>query len=383
MNPALFTPFTLRQLTFSNRIVVAPMCMYSAQDGMSNDFHFVHYGRLALGGAGAVIVEATAVQPEGRITHGDLGLWSDEQVPGLARIAAFLKAHRSAAGIQLAHAGRKASMQRPWHGNGPLNQDDFARGEMPWQVIAASPAPVDEGWLLPREMSLSDIASLKEDFRRAAVRALDAGFDFLELHCAHGYLMHSFLSPLINTRSDAYGGDRAGRMRLPLEVAAVLREAWPADRPVFLRVSAVDNMEGGWDIEDSIAFARELRKTGIDVIDCSSGGVASGAVSAIGPRDYGYQVGYAQAVREGAQMPTMAVGLIVDPAQAESIVAEGKADLVAIAREALNDPNWPAHARVALGRQGYRHFDAWFPQFGWWLQRRAAALEKIGPWRKQ
>ncbi|HEV2612089.1 MAG TPA: NADH:flavin oxidoreductase/NADH oxidase [Noviherbaspirillum sp.] len=382
MTSKLFTPISLRGLTFPNRVVIAPMCMYSARDGMTNDFHFVHYGRLALGGAGAVIVEATAVQPRGRITHGDLGLWSDEHVPGLARIASFLKAHGAVAGIQLAHAGRKASMQRPWHGNGPLNQEDFDRKEVPWEVFASSPDPVSDGWLVPKEMTLGDIAALKEDFRSAAARALHAGFDFLELHCAHGYLMHSFLSPLINRRTDAYGGDRKGRMKLPLEIAAILRDAWPADRPVFLRVSAVDNVEGGWGIDDTVAFAQALKEIGIDVIDCSSGGVASGAISSIGPREYGYQVGYAQAVRSRAGLPSMAVGLILDPEHAEEIVAEGQADLVAIGREALNNPNWPTHARAHLEEQGRRSFDAWLPQFGWWLQRRAGTLEKIKPWRK-
>lgn len=348
MNATLFTPFTLRGMTFRNRVVIAPMCMYSAQDGIANDFHLVHYGRFALGGAGLVIVEATAVQPQGRITHGDLGLWSDDHIPALTRIADFLKSHGSVAGIQLAHAGRKASMQRPWNGNGPLNENDIARGDVPWEVMASSAEPVGANWLIPKEMSIADIETLKADFRFAAERALRAGFEVLELHCAHGYLMHSFLSPLINKRTDAYGGDRTGRMRLPLEVAAILRDAWPADRPVFLRVSSVDQVEGGSDIHDTIAFAQELKKIGIDIIDCSSGGVAAGAVSALGVRDYGFQVGYAEQVRRGAQMPTMAVGLIVDPLHAEEIVANGQADLVAIAREALHDPSWPVHAQAAL-----------------------------------
>ncbi len=383
MNSSLFSPLTLRGLTLRNRVVIAPMCMYSARDGVADDFHLVHYGRLALGGAGLVIVEATAVQPEGRITHGDLGAWTDDQVPGLARIAKFLKANGAVAGIQLAHAGRKASMQRPWHGNGPLGADDFARGDLPWPVVASSAEPVGKDWLLPREMSLEDIEALKRDFRRAAQRALQAGYDVLELHCAHGYLMHSFLSPTINRRTDAYGGDRAARMRLPLEVAAILREVWPADRPVFLRVSAVDHVEGGWEIQDTVAFAQALKVIGIDVIDCSSGGVASGAISSIGVRDYGYQVSFAEQVRRDAQMPSMAVGLIVDPVQAEDIVANGHADLVAIGREALHDPNWPLHAEAALRDRDAQRFGSWPDQFGWWLNRRAAALEKIGPWRKK
>lgn len=383
MSSTLFTPLSLRGLTFRNRVVIAPMCMYSAQDGIASDFHLVHYGRFALGGAGLVIVEATAVQPRGRITHGDLGIWSDDHIPALSRIAAFLKSHGAVAGIQIAHAGRKASMQRPWNGNGPLDENDIARGDIPWEVMASSAEPIGKDWLVPREMSIDDIDALKADFRAAAQRALRAGFDVLELHCAHGYLMHSFLSPLINKRTDDYGGDRNGRMRLPLEVATILREVWPADRPVFVRVSAVDHIEGGWEIDDTIAFARELKRIGIDVIDCSSGGVAAGAVSALGVRDYGFQVSYADQVRREAQIPTMAVGLIVDPLQAEEIVASGQADLVAIAREALHDPSWPVHAQAVLETQGPERFVSWPKQFGWWLQRRAAALEQIGPWRKK
>jgi 2,4-dienoyl-CoA reductase-like NADH-dependent reductase (Old Yellow Enzyme family) len=383
MSARLFTPFSLRDLTFRNRVVIAPMCMYSAHDGIANDFHLVHYGRLALGGAGLVIVEATAVQPQGRITHGDLGIWSDDHIAPLARIAEFLKSHGAVAGIQVAHAGRKASMQRPWNGNGPLNENDIARGDVPWEVVASSAEPIGKDWLVPKAMSPDDIAALKDDFRAAAQRALRAGFDVLELHCAHGYLMHSFLSPLINKRTDQYGGDRDGRMRLPLEVAAILRDAWPNDRPVFLRVSAVDHMEGGWDIDDTVAFARELKKIGIDIIDCSSGGVAQGAVSALGVRDYGYQVSYAEQVRREAQMPTMAVGLIVDPHQADEIVASGQADLVAIAREALHDPSWALHAQATLEGHSPERFASWPQQFGWWLKRRAAALEQVGPWRKR
>jgi 2,4-dienoyl-CoA reductase-like NADH-dependent reductase (Old Yellow Enzyme family) len=383
MTATLFTPFALRSVTFRNRVVIAPMCMYSAHEGIANDFHLVHYGRFALGGAGLVIVEATAVQPQGRITHGDLGLWSDDHIPELTRIADFLKSHGSVAGIQLAHAGRKASMQRPWHGNGPLNDNDIARGDVPWEVMASSAEPVGEHWLVPKEMSIADIEILKADFRSAAERALRAGFEVLELHCAHGYLMHSFLSPLINKRTDAYGGDRTGRMRLPLEIAAILREILPDDRPVFLRVSSVDHIEGGSTIQDTIVFAQELKKIGIDMIDCSSGGVASGAVSALGVRDYGFQVSYAEQIRRNAKIPTMAVGLIVDPVQAEEIIASGQADLVAIAREALHDPSWPVHAQAALQAQGPERFASWPQQFGWWLQRRAAALEQIGPWRKK
>jgi 2,4-dienoyl-CoA reductase-like NADH-dependent reductase (Old Yellow Enzyme family) len=383
MTPRLLQPLALRSLSLRNRIVIAPMCMYSATDGVANDFHLVHLGRFALGGAGLVIVEATAVQPEGRITHGDLGLWNDEQAAPLARIAAVLKQLGAAAGIQLAHAGRKASMQRPWQGNGPMDASDTARGEQPWGVIAPTAMAVEPGWLMPREMAADDIAALKRDFRLAAGRALRAGFEVLELHCAHGYLLHSFLSPITNQRSDAYGGDRAGRMRLPLEIAASLRELWPQDKPVFVRVSSVDAVENGWSIADSIAFARELKRIGIDVVDCSSGGVTTSPTASAVPREYGFQLPYSQAIREGAGVATMAVGLIVDAQQAERVLQDGQADLVAIARQALEDPNWPAKAQTALlaGRPALERFGHWLNPYGWWLARRAKLIDKLGPWQ--
>lgn len=376
-------PLTLRGLTLPNRIVIAPMCTYSATEGVAHDFHLVHLGRFALGGAGLVIVEATAVQPQGRITHGDLGLWHDGQVEPLARIAAFLKQHGTAAGIQLAHAGRKASMQRPWHGNGPMTADDAARGEHPWNVVAPSAIAVEPGWLMPREMTADDITILKRDFRLAAERALRAGFEVLELHCAHGYLLHSFLSPITNQRQDGYGGDLAGRMRLPLEIAALLREVWPQVLPMFVRVSSVDAVEGGWSIDDSIAFARELKARGIDVVDCSSGGITTSPTASAVPRGYGFQLPYAQAVREGAGIATMAVGLIVDPQQAERVLRDGQADLVAIARQALEDPNWPVKALTALqgDAPALSRYGHWPNPYGWWLARRAKLIDRLGPWQ--
>jgi 2,4-dienoyl-CoA reductase-like NADH-dependent reductase (Old Yellow Enzyme family) len=383
VTPRLLQPLALRGVTLPNRIVIAPMCMYSATDGLASDFHLVHLGRFALGGAGLVIVEATAVQPAGRITHGDLGLWHDAQIAPLARIAGVLKQLGSVAGIQLAHAGRKASMQRPWQGNGPMGASDAERGEEPWSVIAPSAVAVEPGWLMPREMGLDDIAALKRDFRLAAERALRAGFEVLELHCAHGYLMHSFLSPITNQRSDAYGGDRAGRMRLPLEIAASLREVWPAEQPMFVRISSVDAVEGGWSLDDSVAFAIELKRIGIDVVDCSSGGVTTSPTASAVPRDYGFQLPYSQAIREGAGIATMAVGLIVDAQQAERVLQDGQADLVAIARQALEDPNWPAKAQTALlaERPALERFDHWLNPYGWWLARRAKLIDKLGPWQ--
>ncbi len=382
MTAPLFTPVSLRDVALRNRIVIPPMCQYSAADGMAGDYHLVHYGRLALGGAGLVILEATAVVPEGRITHGDLGIWSDAHGAALARVAAFLKAHGAAAGVQLAHAGRKASMQRPWEGNGPLSAQEIARGEAPWPIVAPSAIPLDEGWLMPAELSGDDLDALTEAFVTAARRAEAAGFDVIELHAAHGYLLHTFLSPLTNRREDAFGGDRAGRMRFPLRVARALREAWPSNKPLFVRVSAVDGLEGGITLDDTLAFAGELRALGVDVLDCSSGGLAGSATAARIRRDYGFQVGFAEAVKRETGLAAMAVGLIVDPRQADAIVAEGRADLVAVGREALADPNWAVRASRVLDGAPEPGFEAWPHQAGWWLERREKDIARLGPWRE-
>src|SRR5512146_87677 len=243
--PRLFTPIELRGVTLKNRVVISPMCQYSAVDGQANDWHLVHLGRFALGGAAMVFTEATAVEARGRITYGDLGLWSEEHVPGLRRVAAFLREHGAVPAIQLAHAGRKASMQRPWHGNGPMDAHDRARGELPWPIVAPSALPLDEGWLMPHELSVAEIASLQQSWRAAALRALEAGFEALELHSAHGYLGHEFLSPRSNRRGGRYGGDLAGRMRFTLELAETVRAAWPQDKPLFVRLSSVAGSEGG------------------------------------------------------------------------------------------------------------------------------------------
>ena len=372
--PRLFTPIALRGVTLKNRVVISPMCQYSAVDGHASDWHLVHLGRFALGGAAMVFTEATAVEARGRITHGDLGLWSDEQVPGLRRIATFLREHGSVPAIQLAHAGRKASMQRPWHGNGPLDEHDRARGDLPWQIVAPSALPLDEGWLTPHELSVAEIGALQQSWRAAALRALEAGFEALELHSAHGYLGHEFLSPLSNRRSDGYGGDLAGRMRFTLELAETVRAAWPADKPLFVRISSVDGLDGGWTIEDSVVLARELAAREVDVIDCSSGGLAGSATAARIKRGPGFQVPYAERVRREAGVKTMAVGLILEPAQADAILEAGQADLIAIGREALYDPSWALHAEGALGVQG--EFESWPVQAGWWLERRRRTMAR-------
>jgi 2,4-dienoyl-CoA reductase-like NADH-dependent reductase (Old Yellow Enzyme family) len=374
----LFTPLKLRGIETKNRVVISPMCQYSADDGLANDWHFVHLGRFALGGAGIVMVEATAVTKAGRITHGDMGIWSDAHIAPLARIAMFLRDHGAVPAIQFAHAGRKASMQRPWFGNGPLNAADFLRGDTPWDIVAPSAIPLDEDWLMPTELTADDLDGLRDTYRAAVERAIKAGFDILEVHMAHGYLMHSFLSPLSNKRSDKYGGDRNGRMRFPLEVAETVRASWPADKPMFVRISSVDGLDGGWTLDDSVAFARELKARGVDAIDCSSGGLTGSATAARIPRGYGFQLPFAARIRKEAEIATMAVGLIVHPQQAEDALANGAADLIAIGREAMFDPNWPLHAEMALGAaEGY---GSWPKQAGWWLERREPGLRKLdGP----
>ena len=373
----LFTPLQLRGITSRNRIVISPMCQYSAQDGFANDWHFVHAGKFAQGGAGIVFLEATAVLDDGRITHGDLGLWRDEQIAELARIAAFLRGQGAVPAIQLGHAGRKSSMSRPWEGNGPLTPELIASGSIPWQTIAPSAEPIGPGWMTPRAMDEADLARVREAFGAAARRAVTAGFDVAEVHAAHGYLLHSFLSPLSNKRTDRYGGDLEGRMRFPLEVARIVRQAWPEDKPVFFRCSSVDNDAAGWSIDDSVALARRLVEIGIDVVDCSSGGIAGSATAAAtAPRGLGFQVPFAERIRRDTGIATMAVGLIIEPAQAEAVLVEGKADLVAIARAALYDPNWPLHAAALLGAD--QDFGAWPKQYGWWLTRRESVLRDLG-----
>jgi 2,4-dienoyl-CoA reductase-like NADH-dependent reductase (Old Yellow Enzyme family) len=372
-SPLLFTPIELRGVKLRNRIVISPMCTYSAKDGLVNDWHLVHLGKLAQGGAGLVFTEAAAVEPHGRITHGDIGIWSDEQVPGLARIVSFIKSQGAVAAIQLAHAGRKASMQRPWHGNGPLDDADRARGEQVWDVVAPSAIALDEGWLKPHELSVGEIHDLQGNWCLAAERALQAGFEVIEIHSAHGYLGHEFLSPITNKRSDEYGGDLAGRMRFTLELAGRLRKVWPEDKPLFTRISSVDNIDSGWTIEDSIALARELKDRGVDVVDCSSGGLMGSATAARVKRGPGFQVPFAERIRRDAGISTMAVGLILDGPQAEQILQSRQADLIAIGREVLNNPNWPLHAEAQLGCQG--QFESWPEQYGWWLDKRQQSLD--------
>ncbi len=343
----LFQPLTLRGVTLRNRVVVSPMCQYSAIDGLPQDWHFAHLGRFAIGGAGAIFVEATGVLPEGRISHGDVGLWNDEQQAALARIAAFLKSQGATPGIQLAHAGRKASSHRPWQGRTAVTADNALPGEPPWVTQAPSAIPFEPSWPTPQALDEAGLERIKAAFVASAQRADAAGFDIVEVHAAHGYLLHQFLSPLSNHRTDAYGGDREGRMRFPLEVVGAVRDVWPEDKPLFVRISAIDWVEGGLTIEDSIAFATALKALEVDLVDVSTGGLVNPGPGVI-PSVPGYQVEFADAVRQGADIPTMAVGLIVDPYQAETILANEQADLVALARAHLDDPNWAQRAKAAL-----------------------------------
>lgn len=373
--PLLFSPISLRDVTFKNRATVAPMCQYSATDGFANAWHLVHLGGFANGGFGAVMTEAAAVLPEGRITHGDLGLWSDDHAQALAPAIDFIRANGALAGIQLAHAGRKGSMQRPWRGNNHLTQADFDLGDMPWNIKGASPLPVDDGWLMPKEMTPADIATLVDAFVAAAQRADNLGCDFVEIHGAHGYLLQSFLSPLSNIRTDQYGGDLAGRMRLPLDVARAVRAVWPDSKPLFFRISSVDGFVGGWEIADSVILARELKTLGVDVIDCSSGGNQGRTkVSAGRPVGPGYQLPYAAEIRAKADIATQAVGMMLDGPQAEAALQTGQADLIAIGRQALFDPFWVRHQAYAMGIDGYGD---WPEPYGWWLDKREPSIQAL------
>ncbi len=380
MTPLLFTPLTIRGLTLSNRIVISPMAQYSAVDGIANDWHLVQYGRFAVGGAGVVTLEATAVTRVGRITNGDVGLWSDAHIAPLARIAAFLKANGAVPSIQLAHAGRKGSSQRPWHGNGPLVQADIDRGDELWTPVAPSAEPLGEGWLCPTALDDDGVLSLRDAFVTAAHRALAAGFEICEIHAAHGYMLHQFLSPIANRRNDRWGGDAERRRALPLEIARAIRAVWPAERPVFLRLSMVDGSEGGLTEADQVAFSAALKAVGVDMVVASSGGMAGSATNQRGPnRVYGFQVPFAERIKREAGIATMAVGLIVDGRQAEAILQEGRADLIAVGRAALEDPNWALHAKAALGVDT-RH-ETWPEQHGWWMTQRDRVLERLGPWQ--
>jgi 2,4-dienoyl-CoA reductase-like NADH-dependent reductase (Old Yellow Enzyme family) len=341
--PALFQPITVGNLTLPNRIVIAPMCQYSAVNGCMTDWHLIHLGHLALSGAGLLTIEASAVVPEGRITYGDVGLWNDETEAAMARVIESIRRHSDMPiAIQLAHAGRKASTDLPWSGGKQL-APDHADG---WQTVAPSALPFEEGENTPIALTTDDIAQLVDAFAEAARRAGRLGIDAVQLHGAHGYLLHEFLSPLSNTRDDEYGGSLDNRMRFPLEVYDAVRAAFPAERPVTMRVSGSDWVEGGWDAEQTVAFARALEARGCAAIHVSSGGLDPRQQIPVGPS---YQVPLARAVKQGCALPVVAVGLISDYEQAEAIVGTGDADMIALARTILYDPRWPWHAAAHLG----------------------------------
>jgi 2,4-dienoyl-CoA reductase-like NADH-dependent reductase (Old Yellow Enzyme family) len=337
----LFSPLTLRGIEFKNRIFVSPMCQYSSTDGMPVDWHLVHLGSRAVGGAALVMVEATGVSPEGRISPDDSGIWKDKHADAFAPIARFILGQRSVPGIQLAHAGRKASTDAPWRGGGPLGPRE--RG---WQPLAPSAIPFAEGFPMPREMTVKDIDTVVDQFSDSARRSLAAGFQVAEIHSAHGYLLHEFLSPLSNLRRDEYGGSLENRMRFPLRVARAVREVWPEHLPVFVRISATDWVEGGWDLAQSVQYSRRLKELGIDLIDCSAGYLVHGVHIPEGP---GYLTPFAAAIRREVDIATGTVGFITDPAQAEQIVVTEIADAVFLARQMLRDPYWPLHAARSLG----------------------------------
>jgi 2,4-dienoyl-CoA reductase-like NADH-dependent reductase (Old Yellow Enzyme family) len=339
--PHLFEPFSLRGVTFKNRIGISPMCEYSSHDGFANDWHLVHLGSRAIGGAALVMTEASAVTPEGRISSADLGIYKDEHVEMLARIFRFVEQQGAVPGMQLAHAGRKASTGVPWEGGQPV--DPASGGWTP--IFAPSALPFDAGYQVPRSLSLSEIASIVRAFGDAAGRVLQAGGKVIEIHGAHGYLINSFLSPLSNHRSDAYGGDFENRIRFLVEVVNAVRKVWPDSLPVFVRLSTTDWVAGGWTIDDSVELARALKPLGVDLIDCSSGGLVPNARIPVGA---GYQVPFATRIRRDAGIPTASVGMITEAAQADQIVRNGEADLVLLARESLRDPYFALHAASAV-----------------------------------
>ena len=372
--PMLFQPFVVRGLTLKNRLAVPPMVHYRCDPGNTcGTFHTVHLGRYALGGFGLVFVEATGVEEVGLINEHDLGIWNDAQVESFKPLIAFMKRQGTAIGIQLAHGGRKASSQTAMQGMGPLTEDNLKSGARIWQPVGPTSEPVAPGWLTPRQLTTAECKAMVGIWALAARNAVAAGFDTIEIHTAHGYLLASFLSPVSNTRNDEYGGDRTGRMRLPLEIVEAVRREMPDTMPLFLRVSSVDGTSEGWNMDDTVVFARELKARGVDVIDCSSGGISGAATAAQVTRSLGFQVPFAERVRKEAGIPTMAVGIILEAQQAETILQNGQADLIAVGRQSQFNPNIAHHWAHELGINA--RFEDWSPEFGWWLEKRIRTLE--------
>jgi 2,4-dienoyl-CoA reductase-like NADH-dependent reductase (Old Yellow Enzyme family) len=370
--PLLLSPYALRGVTLRNRIVVSPMSQYSSEPGgIVGDWHLVHLGKFAVGGAGMVFCEETSVSERSRKTYDCPGIYTDAQARAWRRVTDFLRANGAVPAMQIGHAGRKVATRAPWDGFAPLGPEDAARGRPPWAGLAPSPVPFKPGAMAPKEMDSDDIRAVIALHGEAAKRTLDAGFDVLEVHAAHGYIIQQFLSPATNLRRDGYGCDLAGRMRFGLELVEAVRAAWPAELPLLLRLSCVDG--GGWTLEDSIAFAAELKPRGVDLLDCSSGGIEGPLTLNLVPRVPGYHVPFAQAILQATGLPTMAVGLITEAKQAEAYLQAGSCHLVALAREMMWNPNWPIHAAQELGADPL----AFMPEsYAWWLKRRIEARQR-------
>jgi 2,4-dienoyl-CoA reductase-like NADH-dependent reductase (Old Yellow Enzyme family) len=366
--PLLFTPIKLRGLVARNRIVVSPMSQYLAKDGAPGDWHLVHLGKFAMGGAGIVFAEETSVEQWARKTYSCPGIYNDEQARAWRRITDFVHEQGALTAIQLGHAGRKVSTKAPWEGFASLTDEDAKEGKAPWRGYAPSALPVKPGGPVPLEMDVSDIRGVIQAHVDACRRSLDAGFDIVEVHGAHGYIIQQFLSPITNLRNDAYGGDLEGRMRFCLEIVEAVRAAWPKDRPVFFRTSCLDGKGGAWEMEDTVRLAQELKAREVDVIDCSSGGIEGPLTLALVPRVPGYHIPFAERIRSEVGIPTMAPGLVTEARQAEDYLQAGKVDLIVLARELLWNPNWPAHAAKELGVADPL---ALLPKtYAWWLRRR-------------
>jgi 2,4-dienoyl-CoA reductase-like NADH-dependent reductase (Old Yellow Enzyme family) len=375
MSSALFQPLRVRSLVLKNRIVISPMMQHAAPGGFANHWHLVHLGKFALGGAGLVFTESTAVSPVGRIGKDDAGLWQDEHIQPWRQVVDFVHQSGSAIGVQLGHAGRKAGSKPLWEGGEALTPALMADADPRWVRIGPSAIAAGEGWSAPHAMSVGDIAQVVDEFVSATRRADRAGFDVVELHFGHGYLVTSFLSPISNHRTDMYGGDRVGRMRLALEIAAQVRAAWPSEKPLWCRLSVVDGAVGGWGEDDTVVLVRCLQAIGVDVIDCSSGGLTEQTKALPVPRGLGFQVPFSKRVKAETGATTQAVGMIVDAHQAEEILASGNADLVAIGREALFDPYWPLHAQWALEKDP--KFTDWHFRHQVWLEKRQVFLDRL------
>jgi 2,4-dienoyl-CoA reductase-like NADH-dependent reductase (Old Yellow Enzyme family) len=372
--PLLFSPMTIRGVTLKNRLVLAPMVHYRAAPGNTcGTFHTVHLGKYALGGFGVVFTEASAVEERGLITVHDLAIFNDVQAESFKPLLALIKEEGAASAIQLSHGGRKAGMQSAMEGNGPVTKAQIAAGRRTWQPVAPAATRISDEWPMPHQLSPAEIADVVNAFAAAAKRAVRVGFDIIEIHGAHGYLISSFLSPVSNTRNDQYGGDIKGRMRMPLEVAEAVRGVIPDTTPLFFRVSSVDGTQEGWKMDDTVVLARELKARGVDVVDCSSGGLTGTATAAPVTRSLGFQVDYASRVRHEAGLKSMAVGIILEAQQAEQILADGHADLIAVGRQAQFNPNIPLHWAHDLGLND--KFQMWGPEYGWWLEKRIRTMQ--------